>query len=105
MDYAVIRYTVKDTGLEENRALIGKVFEELGQSAPEALQYLVLELDKGEFMHVVATPEGSADSPLPRLAAFRAFSENHAERRTTPVMRSPARIVGNYRMLGARKPD
>jgi hypothetical protein len=101
MGYAVIRYSVKDAGLDENRALIGKVFEELDRSAPEALKYLVLELDNGEFLHLVATPDGSEDSPLPRLTAFKAFTQNHADRRTTPVTRSPARIVGSYRMLAA----
>ena len=36
---------------------------------------------------------------LTGLAAFKAFSADHADRRATPVVRSPARIIGNYRML------
>jgi hypothetical protein len=55
MDYAVVRYGVKQAAIEENRALIAKVFQELDQSAPAALRYLVLELDDGEFVHIVAT--------------------------------------------------
>ena len=31
MGYKLIRYSVKDTGLEENRALVAKVFEALGK--------------------------------------------------------------------------
>ncbi len=104
MGYTVIRYSVKYSRLEENRALIVGVFGELDQSAPQALQYLALELEGGEFIHVVGTPDESGTSPLPGLAAFKAFTENHAERRSTPVMRSPARVVGNYRMLAATKP-
>jgi hypothetical protein len=55
----------------------------------------VLELDDGEFVHVVG--EGSAE--LTELAAFKAFTQNHAERRSTPVRRSPVKIIGNYRIL------
>lgn len=104
MEYSVIRYGVKEAGVAENRALIEKVFQELDQSAPDALRYLVLELDDGEFVHVVATAEGAEASPLPRLAAFKAFTDNHAERRSTAVSRSPARIIGNYRMLAGWEP-
>ncbi|WP_245429557.1 hypothetical protein [Mesorhizobium sp. DCY119] len=104
MGYAVIRYSVKDGRLEENRALIAGVFEELDRSAPQALQYLALELDDGEFIHVIGTQDESAASPLPGFAAFKAFTENHAERRSTPVMRSQAKVMGNYRMLAGPKP-
>lgn len=100
MGYAVIRYGVKNEGVEENRALIEGVFEELKQSAPQGLQYLVLELDSGEFVHVVSE-EG--ESPLPKLTAFKAFTAHHAERRSTPISRSPAKIVGNYRMIADAK--
>jgi hypothetical protein len=102
MDYAVIRYGVKDESLAENRALIARVFAELDRSAPQGLRYLALELEGGEFVHVVGTDE-QGTSPLTKLASFKAFTESHAERRSTAVMRSPAGIVGNYRMLaGAR---
>lgn len=101
MNYAVIRYGVKEAGTAQNRSLIANVFQELEASAPEGLQYLVLELDEGEFVHIVGTSEGDEASPLPRLAAFKAFTENHADRRSSAISRSPARIVGDYRMLAA----
>lgn len=104
MGYAVIRYSVKNERLEENRGLVEKVFAELHQAAPAALQYLVLELEDGDFIHVVETADGNDASPLTGLAAFKAFTENHAERRSTPVVRKSARIVGNYRMI-AGKPE
>ncbi|TIX86427.1 MAG: hypothetical protein E5V24_15820, partial [Mesorhizobium sp.] len=47
MGYKLIRYSVKDTGLEENRALVAKVFEALDETAPKSVRYLVLELDDG----------------------------------------------------------
>lgn len=99
MDYAVVRYSVKDTDLAENRALIAKVFEELERTAPPALRYLALELGDGEFIHIVATADANQASPLPQLAAFKAFSQDHAVRRATPLLRSPATIIGDYRML------
>ncbi|WP_244742299.1 hypothetical protein [Mesorhizobium sp. L-8-10] len=104
MNYAVVRYGVKAAGVAENRALIAKVFQELEESATEGLQYLVLELDDGEFVHIVGTLDSDEASPLPRLAAFKAFTENHADRRSTAIIRSPARIVGNHRMLAAAEP-
>ncbi|WP_287179017.1 hypothetical protein [Mesorhizobium sp.] len=88
MAYKLIRYSVKDTGLEENRALVAKVFEALDETAPQSVRYLVLELD-----------EGNEPSALTGLAAFEAFTQNHAERRSTPVKRSPAKIIGNYHVL------
>lgn len=102
MGYAVVRYSVKNADLEENRALIAKVFEELDRSVPPALQYLAIELDDGEFLHVVR--DDNEASTLPQLVAFKAFLENHAERRSTPVIRSPATIIGNYRMIADGKP-
>lgn len=101
MGYKLIRYSVKDAGLEENRALVAKVFEALDETAPQSVRYLVLELDDGEFVHVVG--EGNDTSALTGLAAFEAFTQNHAERRSTPVKRSPARIIGNYRVLEESK--
>jgi hypothetical protein len=95
MGYTLIRYSVKDTELEENRTLVAKVFEALGEAAPPTARYLVLELDDGEFVHVV----GEESAELTELAAFKAFTKNHAERRSTPVKRSPARIIGNYHIL------
>ena len=100
MGYATIRYRVKTEKRQENRALIEAVFEELGQSAPQGLRYLVFELDDGEFLHIVE--EAGDASPLPRLTAFQAFTRDHAARRDGPVSRHAASLVGNYRMLSGQ---
>ncbi len=77
-------YGVKDTSLEENRALIGEgVRGTAPKSAPKAVQYAALELDGGEFVHVGWTPDNGDASPLTQLPAFKAFGDSHAERRST----------------------
>ena len=101
MGYTIIRYGVKDAELAENRALVTKVFEALAEAAPPAVGYLVLELDNGELIHIVGQDKES--SAITGLAAFKAFSADHADRRATPVVRSPARIIGNYRMLAGER--
>ncbi|RUT95932.1 hypothetical protein EOD23_31565 [Mesorhizobium sp. USDA-HM6] len=73
------------------------MFEALDETRPQSVRYLVLELDNGEFVHIVGYEKDS--SALTELAAFKAFGADHAERRSTPLARSPAKIVGNYRML------
>ena len=103
MQYALIRYGVKEASVAENRAKVEKVFEELHRTSPEGFRYLVLELEDGEFVHFVGN-EADAN-PLPKLAAFKAFTESHEERRSTPVSRNPARIVGDYRMIAGGKPE
>ncbi|MDQ6435882.1 hypothetical protein RB623_17640 [Mesorhizobium sp. LHD-90] len=103
MEYAIVRYGVKEERRAENRALVEKVFDDLHRTVPDGLRYLVLELEDGEFVHLVAA-EGET-SPLPKLAAFRAFTESHEERRSTPVARKSARIVGAYRMLADGKQE
>ncbi|WP_245463126.1 MULTISPECIES: hypothetical protein [unclassified Mesorhizobium] len=97
MNYNLIRYGVKDAGIVENRTLVTKVFEALDETKPQTVRYLVLELDNGEFIHIVGFEKDS--SALTELDAFKAFSADHAGRRSTPLVRSPAKIVGNYRML------
>ncbi|RUU61711.1 hypothetical protein EOD04_03720 [Mesorhizobium sp. M2C.T.Ca.TU.009.01.2.1] len=73
------------------------MFEALNETQPQSLRYLVLELENGEFVHFVGYDKDS--SALTELDAFKAFGADHAERRSTPLARAPAKIVGNYRML------
>ena len=97
MGYNLIRYGVKDASIAEKRALVAKVFEALDDTKPQSVCYLVLELENGEFVHLVGQDKDS--SSLTGLDAFKAFSADHVERRSGPLSRSAAKIVGNYRML------
>ncbi|TIR23055.1 MAG: hypothetical protein E5X34_14500 [Mesorhizobium sp.] len=73
------------------------MFEALNEAQPRSVRYLVLELENGEFVHLVGYDKDS--SALTELDAFKAFGAEHAGRRSTPLVRSPAKIIGNYRML------
>ena len=97
MTYNLIRYGVKDAGIAANRALVAKVFEALDEAQPQSVCYLVLELENGEFVHLAGYDKDS--SALTELDAFKAFGAHHVERRSTPLARSPAKVVGNYHML------
>ncbi|MGX8010875.1 hypothetical protein ACVDG8_018925 [Mesorhizobium sp. ORM8.1] len=92
MTYNLIRYGVKDMAIAENRTLVAKVFEALEETKPQSLRYLVLELDNGEFIHLVGFDEDS--SALTGLEAFKAFE---------PIMPSGARrrLRGRRRRLSA----
>ena len=97
MNYNLIRYGVKDASIAENRALVAKVFEALDETKPRSVRYLVLEMENGEFIHLVGYDQDS--SALTGLDAFKTFGADHADRRSTPLARSAAKIVGNYHML------
>ncbi|WP_292060996.1 hypothetical protein [Mesorhizobium sp.] len=97
MNCNLIRYGVKDTSIAENRELVAKVFEALDEAKPQSVRYLVLELENGEFVHLVGYDKDSSE--LTGLDAFKAFGADHAGRRSTPLARSPAKIIGNYHML------
>lgn len=99
MSLTVISYKVKDGRAAENRSLVERVFQDLERAAPADLRYLVLDLGEGNFLHIVAAGEGSDTKPLTETAAFKAFNANHGERRSGPLNRSPATVIGNYQML------
>jgi hypothetical protein len=97
MSPTVIRYTTKPEHTERNAQLVEDVFHELGTAQPDGVRYLVLRLDDGTFIHVVAY-EGD-DGGITDLPAFQAFVDGGEERRTAPPVRATATVVGNYRML------
>jgi len=98
MKRTLVRYRTKPERAEENERLIGKVFQELQQKAPDGVRYLALKLDDGTFLHFVETADGT--SPVPGLAAFQAFRSGINERCSEPPRSGDVTIVGNYRMLG-----
>ncbi|MDB5040704.1 MAG: hypothetical protein JWN27_1430 [Candidatus Eremiobacteraeota bacterium] len=97
MKPTVIRYTTKPEHTQRNAQLVEGVFRELGTAQPEGVRYLVLQLDDGTFIHVVAY-DGD-DAGLTGLRAFQQFVDGGEERRAAPPLRGEATVLGNYRML------
>ena len=97
MKRTLVRYKAKPDKVEENTALIERVFEELRMSAPTDVRYLVLRLDDGSFLHFA---ERENDAPgLQAVEAFRTFQSRHGERSLEPPVSGSPTIVCNYRML------
>ena len=93
----VVSYQIRPEVLAEHLALIKGVFDELGDTGPENVEYKVLRLDDGvSFLHVstATTPDGS--NPLPELASFQRFAKDLAQRVATPPSPTDAQIVGSY---------
>ena len=99
MKQVLVRYKVKAESAAENQRLVEAVFEELRARAPAGVQYLVLRLDDGSFLHFAISQEGAV--ALPSLEAFQLFRENLGGRTVEGPQSCAAAIVGNYRMLGA----
>jgi len=93
----VIRYNAKPEGAQQNADLIEGVFRELEREKPPGVRYLVLRLDDGSFVHIVAYD--GEETGLTTLATFRTFQDEAGEFRADAPVRREAEIVGNYRML------
>ena len=93
----VVSYQVKPEAVDEHIELIQAIFRQLQTLRPDNIEYKVMRLSDGvSFVHISTadTPDGS--NPLPQLDAFRAFSQNAADRVATAPIPVPADIVGNY---------
>ena len=75
MRAVMVRYRVKPEMVEENERLVRAVYAELRAVKPAGLRYQTHKLADGvSFVHVAVYDDGVADSPLPGLAAFKAFT-------------------------------
>ena len=97
MAYMHINYKAKPECADENEQLIAGVFRELHARGPADLRYMVLRLEDGTFIHLVATEHG--EPTLTSLASFQAFQQDIDDRRIGPPQFRTATVVGDYRML------
>jgi hypothetical protein len=100
MKRTLVRYKTKPETREQNRRLIENVFAELQAKSPEDVRYMVLMLEDDSFLHFVENR--GADSPVPKLDAFKLFQDGIRDRCAEPPHASEATIIGNYRMLDER---
>ena len=96
----MVRYEVKPDALAENEALVRSVFDELGATRPSWLRYATFALeDDVSFVHLAEfDPE---QGELRDVEAFRRFREGLADRTVAPLVNTPMRRVGSYRVLDA----
>lgn len=99
MKQRLIRYKTKPELADRNAGLIAEVFRQLQAEKPGGVRYLALRLDDDSFVHIVETEAEDGSSPLPELAAFKAFQGGIRERCAEPPVVRGATVVGNYRML------
>jgi hypothetical protein len=99
MRTVIVRYQVKPDRLAEHEQLARRVYEELEAAAPAGFRYATLRLDDDiSFVHIAQT-EDDAQTPLPRLQTFRAFTADIADRCEIPPDNRQAEVIGSYRLL------
>jgi hypothetical protein len=95
MKRMLVRYKTKPEAADLNQRLIEAVFQELHTKAPDGVQYVVLRLSDGSFLHFV---QGKTDI-IPALDAFRPFGSTVKDRCIEPPQQSEATVIGDYRTL------
>jgi hypothetical protein len=102
MNRVVVQYKVKPDQVAHNEALIRAVYEELGASRPEAFRYVTFRLgddDGTAFLHLASVESPNGKSPLPSVAAFRAFTDRIGERCEVAPVSTKATLLGSYRLF------
>ena len=82
---------------DENQRRVEGVFEELSDTTPDNVSYIVLRLADDSFVHVsFHNHRDDAVNPIASTAAFAHFQEGHADRRDGSVDQQTAELVGAY---------
>ncbi len=100
MNRRLIRYKARPDHADENQRLIEAVFQELRETKPDGVRYMVLRMADNSFAHFVEL-EGTVN-PLQALELFRKFSSTAGQRALEPPVASEATVIGDYRMLEKR---
>ncbi len=94
----MVRYEVRPDQVDANEQLVRAVYDELDETRPTWLRYATFAMEDGvSFVHlaVIDTSQGE----LRDVAAFRAFREGLAHRVVAPLINTPLRQVGSYRVF------
>ena len=94
----VTRYAMPSAeAADENQRRVEGVFDELAETKPDSVSYIVLRLADDSFVHVSFHNHGDDEvNPIASTAAFAHFQEDHANRREGGVDQQTARLVGAY---------
>jgi hypothetical protein len=97
MGEVVVRYKVKPERVEENERLVGRVYAELAETAPDGLRYATFKLEDGvTFVHVASIDTADGSNPLRGIAAFAEFGRDIADRCDEPPLAQDSELVGSY---------
>jgi hypothetical protein len=94
----VTRYaTNSPDAADENQRRIEGVFEELSQTKPDNVSYLVFRLADDSFLHVSFHNHRDDEvNPISSTSAFAHFQDGHETRREGGVVQLSASLVGSY---------
>jgi len=94
----VTRYAMRSAeAADENQRRVEGVIDELAETKPESVSYIVLRLADDSFVHVSFHNHRDDEvNPIASTAAFAHFQEDHADRREGGVDQQTARLVGAY---------
>ena len=94
----VTRYATKSPdAADENQRRIEGVFDELSQTRPDNVSYIVLRLADDSFLHVsFHNHRDDETNPISSTSAFAHFQDGHDGRRDGAVDQQRASLVGAY---------
>jgi hypothetical protein len=94
----VTRYAMRSAeAADENQRRVRGVFDELAETRPDNVSYIVLRLADDSFVHVSFHNHGDDEvNPIASTPAFAHFQDGHAERRDGSVDQQTAELVGAY---------
>jgi hypothetical protein len=98
MRQLLVRYTIKPGHVQENTRHIEALFDELKAKAPDGVRYVCFLTEDGTYVHFLEVEDGALS--VSDLDAFGPYQEKLEERLVAPAIPGPAKVVGNYRMLG-----
>ena len=100
MGKVIVRYKVKADKSQENKELIGKVFEELISKQPGGIRYATFVLpDDVSFIHIASIETDDETNPLSFIDAFKDFQKDIKDRCEEPPSASAVTEIGSYRVF------
>ena len=101
MKRIMVRYKVKPDQAGENQQLVEQVYAELQRNAPAGLRYATFKQSDGvSFVHIASTETANGESPLPQLAAFKAFQAQIKDRCEEMPVVVDLEEIGSYHFWG-----
>ena len=94
----VTRYAMRSAeAADENQLRVRGVFDELAETEPDSVSYIVLRLADDSFVHVSFHNHRDDEvNPIASTPAFAHFQDGHADRRDGSVDQQTAELVGAY---------